>query len=265
VDRESFHASPTVTNFGEAPLVFSYVFFSQPLQSMSMEWIDSFDLFLFDFDGLLVDTEILHLRAYQMMCEQRGYTLPWDLDQFFQKAHGSAIGIREGIKALFPGMFERGVTWDVLYAEKKQFYEALLFTGNLTLLPGVEPLLKELARKNKKRCVVTNSTLRQIELIRSQIAVLNTIPRWVTRESYENPKPAPDGYLTALRELKSEGDRVIGFEDSMRGYDSLKAAGVETAVLICPPSHPQLEQCPALRGHCVSSFEEVSSVLPQLD
>jgi HAD superfamily hydrolase (TIGR01509 family) len=223
-----------------------------------MDWTDKFDLFLFDFDGLLVDTEELHFKAYQMLCQGRGYKLPWDINRFFELAHADAFAVRKELQRLFSQMFE-DASWDVLYAEKKKYYEALLGSGSLSLLPGVESLLKKLAEQSKKRCVVTNSTLRQVESIKSQIPVLQTIQHWFTRESYERPKPAPDGYLAALRELKADGDRVIGFEDSMRGYISLQEAGVSTSVLICQPSHPQL-QTPAEGRLYVPSFTEVQKL-----
>ncbi|MGH2612187.1 MAG: HAD family hydrolase [Rhabdochlamydiaceae bacterium] len=225
-----------------------------------MEWIESFDLFLFDFDGLLVDTEELHFRAYQQLCQKRGYILPWDINQFFEIAHADAVGIRKSLQILFPKLFEDEASWDTLYTEKKKIYEALLQSGNLSLLPGVEPLLEKLAQLNKKRCVVTNSTLRQTELVKSQIPVLQTIPRWFTRESYDRPKPAPDGYLKALSELKSEGDRDIGFEDSMRGYAALKAAGVSTPVLVCPSFHPQLQLSLDEKKLYVSSLNEMPTL-----
>ncbi len=222
-----------------------------------MNWIQNFDLFLFDFDGLLVDTENLHFRAYQELCQRRGNALPWDLNRFMQIAHADAGGIRREISALFPRMVEQEI-WDHLYAEKKAIYESLIEQGNLSLLPGVEPLLLKLASEGKRRCVVTNSTKKQTDAIRARIPALQSIPHWFTRESYERPKPAPDGYLKALQELKSEGDRVIGFEDSMRGYNSLQQAGIPTPVLICHPSHPQL--LGAKPELLVSSFSEVNGL-----
>jgi len=220
-----------------------------------MKWIDNFDLFLFDFDGLLVDTESLHLEAYRQLCQNHGFTLDWTLDKFFDTAHMSSEGIRLELQRLFPKMTQE-TAWDILYSEKKKIYESLLQKGSLSLMPGVRPLLEALAQLEKKRCVVTNSTLTQTESIKRQIPLLQTIPHWFTRESYVNPKPAPDGYLKALEMLKAPGDRVIGFEDSMRGYESLKAAGVQTAVLICPASHPQLTQ--RKPGTWVASFEQLS-------
>lgn len=202
---------------------------------------ENFDLFLFDFDGLLVDTEQLHFEAYQEMCRRRGYELNWDINQFFKSAHLSATGIRTDLQTLFPALFESEPRWEVLYGEKKKIYEDSLKEGKLSLLPGVESLLQRLQRLGKKRCVVTNSARVQIDEIKAQISILQTIPYWFTREDYQRPKPAPDGYLRALKELKEPGDRVVGFEDSLRGYQSLKGAGVEVAVLICPSTHPQLQ------------------------
>ncbi len=225
-----------------------------------MDWINKFDLFLFDFDGLLVDTEGLHFEAYQQLCAKYDCKLPWTLDQFFNIAHTSALGIRNEIERLFPQMLD-GTSWDVLYSEKKSIYQKLLQSGNLSLLPGVQPLLEKLSLLNKKRCVVTNSTLPQIELIKSHIPVLQTIPYWFTRESYTNPKPAPDGYLKALQELKRPQDRVIGFEDSLRGLKALEQAGVENTVLICMSSHPQLVGFHQPQLLMVPSFIALNEVL----
>ncbi len=221
-----------------------------------MQWVSNFDLFLFDFDGLLVNTEELHFKAYQQLCREKGYTLPWTMGQFFEIAHVGSEGIRRELRLLFPQLFE--TSWEKLYEEKKKLYETFLEEEGLSLLlPGVEPLLEKLVELGKKRCVVTNSPSRHTEAIKSRIPILQTIPRWFTRESYVNPKPAPDGYLTALRELKAPEDRVIGFEDSMRGYQALKGAGVETAVLICSPSHPQLK-LPVEQGRIYApSFEKL--------
>jgi beta-phosphoglucomutase len=208
--------------------------------SANMFWINKFDLFLFDFDGLLVNTEELHFAAYRELCKRHGFHLDWNLSQFFEAAHFSATGIQRALYEKFPALKE--LPWDGLYAEKKKIYQELLEKGNLTLMPGVEALLIALQKADKKRCVVTNSTKVQIDLIKEKLPVLQTIPYWFTRESYQEPKPHPAGYLKALEQLKEPGDRVIGFEDSARGLKSLQGAGVATALLICPADHPQLKE-----------------------
>jgi beta-phosphoglucomutase-like phosphatase (HAD superfamily) len=90
---------------------------------------------------------------------------------------------------------------------------------------------------------------------------LESIPVWITREQYTHPKPAPDAYLKAVELLADPGDRIIGFEDTMKGVKALQAAGVQP-VLICDKEHPQLEQENVLQG--VSHFETFSLVNTQL-
>jgi HAD superfamily hydrolase (TIGR01509 family) len=203
-----------------------------------MNWVKDFNLFLFDFDGLLVNTEELHFLAYRKLCEARGFELKWSLAQFFEAAHLSATGIREGLRREFPRLFEED--WDVLYREKKEIYQRLLEKGEVNLLPGVAEIL--MAIQDKKRCVVTNSTKGQIMQIRKHNRLLDSIPVWITREDYKEPKPHPECYQKALSQLKEPGDRVIGFEDSARGLKAMEGAGVEVKVLICFPDHPQLKE-----------------------
>ncbi len=226
-----------------------------------MDWIDRFDLFLFDFDGLLVNTEELHFEAYREMCRRRGCTLPWDMHEYLEIAHLDGVGIRKGIYALFPELVRQEPRWEALYAEKKKIYEELLEKRGPSLLPGVQPVLERLAELNKKRCVVTNSAFVQTEMIKAQLPILKTIPRWFTRESYALAKPAPDGYVAALAELKAEEDRVIGFEDSVRGMQALEEAHVSTPVLICPSTHPQLHHNGDAKRLHVPSFEAISAEL----
>jgi HAD superfamily hydrolase (TIGR01509 family) len=219
-----------------------------------MDWIQKFDLFLFDFDGLLVNTEELHSAAYREMCRRRGYRLDWSLSEFFEAAHFDATGLREGIYRQFPALLEQEPRWEVLYAEKKKCYQELLEKGDLSLMPGVKEVLIALEHAGKRRCVVTNSTKAQVDLIKEKLPLLKTIPIWFTRENYQEPKPHPECYLTALRQLGQPGDRVIGFEDSTRGLKSLQDAGVRTALLICPPDHPQMEN---FKGAHFPSFSSI--------
>lgn len=220
------------------------------------KWIHEYDLILFDFDGLLVNTEELHFAAYQAMCRARGHTLPWSLEQFFSAAHLSAEGLKTAIYKEFPALYQQEPRWEVLYAEKKQAYMRLLQEGRLALMPGVEPLLKALKQANIARCVVTNSTHEQVECIKSIITELKSIPHWVTREQYSKPKPDSECYRLAMSKYGHPGAQVIGFEDSLRGYQALAGSGAQ-AVLICPSYHPQMQNLPSGIRH-LETFEKLT-------
>lgn len=188
-----------------------------------MHWISQFQLFLFDLDGLLVNTEELHYQAYKRMLKNRGYALPWDFTKYFSIAQQDAEAPKRNIYAEFPELQQQEPNWDVLYAEKKQAYLDLLKSERAPLMPGVQELLEELSNKNVKRCVVTHSGKSLVDALCEKNPILRTIPHWITREDYSLPKPAPDGYLKAISALAGMHDRVIGFEDSSRGLRSLMA------------------------------------------
>jgi beta-phosphoglucomutase len=219
-----------------------------------MHWSEKFDLLLFDFDGLLVDTEPVHYEAYRQLCRRYGYSLPWDFSQFLQVAHSSSEGLRIH---LHPHLGD--YDWKDLYTEKVKIYLHLLRNHPLDFLPGVEALLEQISHLGLKRAVVTNSTKEQIDRIKEALPLLNSIPVWITREDYEHPKPAPDGYLKAIELLADPGDRIVGFEDSLKGINSLKQTAA-LPVLICDPSHPQMKGEEVLSGVLHSpSFEQLFS------
>lgn len=185
---------------------------------------------LFDFDGLLVNTEPLHYLAYMRMCQDHGFSLNWDFSRFCHEAHSQEGGFFAGLRKEIPTAFDGGLTIPFLYAEKIKWYNRLLETERVELMPGVEKVLLELQARNIKRAVVTNSPRAQIEKICQRLPLLKTIPLWITREDYRQAKPSPEGYLLALERLEVKGT-AIGFEDTLKGVQALQAAGV-TAVLI---------------------------------
>lgn len=196
-----------------------------------MDRIENYDLIFFDFDGLLVNTEHLHYLAYQRMCLARGKHLDWDFVKYCLIAHGSSDGLRKEIYADFPDLYEKQPDWAVLYAEKKDAYQKIIKEGHVKLMPGVEKFLILLKEKGIRTCVVTNSFFEQILEIRNQIPILQTLDCWITREDYQRPKPAPDPYLTAKKKYAKQEDKILGFEDSLRGWQSLDAAEIEGVVI----------------------------------
>ena len=222
-----------------------------------MRWIRKFQLFLFDFDGLLVNTEHIHYQAYVNMMERRGYKLDWSYGRFCEMAHLNSSALREGLYAQFPDLEPN---WDLLYEEKKKAYFDLLLSGRVELMKGVEPLLKELATAGIRRCVVTNSLLEQTQLISAQLPILKTIPKWITREDYSKPKPDPECYFRAIALCAQPGDHIIGFEDSIRGLQALCQTPA-LPVLICESHHPFLEM---IVDESVQHFESFE-MIPEYD
>lgn len=204
-----------------------------------MEWIEDYQLFLFDFDGLLVNTEEIHYRAYQIACREYGWELELDFPEYCKLAHYRAEGLMENLCGRIPALEKMG--WDIFYKKKTDTISQLVDQGAVELMPGVETLLRKLEASNKKRCVVTHSPDRLINPIRKKHAVLNTIPIWITREFYTHPKPHPECYQTAIERLAAEGDKIVGFEDSPRGIRALMGTQAQP-VLISTIPYPEVSQ-----------------------
>ena len=184
-------------------------------------WVDSFQLYLFDLDGLLVNTEELHYRAYVEMCRQRGFTLPWSFSEYFQIAQLDSEAPKRYIYNQFPELERQEPDWHQLYKEKKGAYLNLLEKEGAPLMSGTAEMLTLLEQKNKKRCVVTHSQHELVEKLKKKQPILNTIPYWLTREDYERPKPDPSGYIKAIKLYAEPDDSIVGFEDSLRGMNAL--------------------------------------------
>lgn len=204
-----------------------------------MKWIHDYQLFLFDFDGLLVNTEELHFLAYQHMLRAHGYTLNWDFNRYCQAAHYEASALRDQIYALYPKLEAEEPDWKRLHAEKTRIIGELIQSGAVQLMPGAKQFLKALQEANIKRCVVTHSPIELINLVRQQNPILDTIPLWMTREMYSQPKPNPECYLRAIELFAKPEERVIGFEDTPRGTWALLETRAKP-VLICRAQYPEI-------------------------
>lgn len=194
-------------------------------------------LVLFDFDGLLVDTEKLHYLAYQEALSNWKSPLDIDFSTYISLAHeASGSKLKDFVYTLYPNLLGK---WEAIRKEKLVIYSTLI-ENRVTLMPFVEEFLLFLEKKRVETCVVTNSLKKDIEVIKKRLHPLNKIPTWITREDYEKPKPDPDGYLKALKlHPKIPPSEAIGFEDTLKGIQALKQADI-FPVLICDPSHPQL-------------------------
>lgn len=223
-----------------------------------MRWIHQFKLFLFDFDGLLINTEELHFLAYKMMCENRGFNLDWSFERYCQSAHYSADILGKELYEKFPLLYKMEPSWNVLYQEKKEIIVNLLKMGKATLMPGVKELLEAIEKANITRVVVTHSPLELVEAARVHNPVLRTIPHWITRHDYNHPKPDSECYLKAISLFSKGEDGIIGFEDTPRGMKALLGTRAKP-VLICTADYPEIKEFEKMGVKHFRSFTEIES------
>lgn len=226
-----------------------------------MQWIHDYQLFLLDFDGLLVNTEEVHFQAYRKMCRQHGFELKWTFDRYCQAAHYHAEGLKEQIYAEFPSLKAKEPDWQSLYSQKKLAMVDLIKQGAIHMMPGAEALLSALHTANIPRAVVTHSPNELIAEVRKQNPILETIPNWITREDYSHPKPHPECYLTAIKRLAKPNDKIIGFEDTPRGLMALLATTAQP-VLITTVKYPEI---PSFLKSGVLHYPSLTAIKPVIN
>ena len=178
----------------------------------------NFDALLFDFDGVLADTERVHHRAWNQTLEPLGIQLDWETYQknFVGVADEVALAVilgdrlhegdQEGLVARKQALFRQGL------AEAQPFREDTV------------KLLEEV-RYMYTLAVVSSSYKSEVEppLIRGGIRPCFQL--LVTGEDVQNFKPSPEPYLLAAELLGARRPLVI--EDSEAGVASGRAAGFE--------------------------------------
>jgi HAD superfamily hydrolase (TIGR01509 family) len=174
---------------------------------------------LFDFDGLIVDTESPALAAWRWVYAQHGQELT--LDRW-----SAAIGTIGGFDAVAHLEDLVGAPPDEAILSRRLEHELTLVEAQ-ELRPGVADYLADAERLGLKRAIVSSGSrdwidrhLRRLERVYGWDAI-------VTADRDESrAKPRPTLYLEALGALDVEAGEAIAFEDSPNGVAAAKAAGI---------------------------------------
>jgi HAD superfamily hydrolase (TIGR01509 family) len=198
---------------------------------------------LWDNDGVLVDTEEMFFAATRDALARAGIELT--REQYVQFSLTSGHSAFDRLEA--EGWSSERVL--ALRHERDLAYAALLGSG-CRPMDGVVETLERL--KGRARMAIVTTSLRKHFDIAHQSGELQSYFELVlAREDYDQSKPHPEPYLTALRRLEVRAEQCLVVEDSARGLQSALAAGLRCIVV---PNH-------FTRG---SSFEGALAVLQDL-
>ena len=187
--------------------------------------VPQFDAVLFDFDGVLADSEPLHYACWAEALAPLGVVLTWE----FFRDHCVGLDDREMMR-LIAAQSDPPRDWETLWArhpEKKEMFRLRMLAAP-PFAPGIGPLLKEL-HGAYKLAVVTSSARSEIEPALEAGALLAYFDALVCGREAERLKPAADPYLAAARLLGAKQPLVV--EDSPYGIASGRAAGFEVLAI----------------------------------
>ena len=189
---------------------------------------------ILDFDGVITDSEILHLRAFNKVLAQ------FDVEIDNKDYYTTYLGYTDS--DCFGRLIEDGLL-DIdrqqipeLIKQKSRIFEELARTEGRTI-EGVHEFLNMLSQNNVPMAICSGALLSEIELLLEEANLRQYFTTIVSAEHVKKGKPHPEGFLLALEKLNAHrdnpvaADQCVVIEDSLWGLQAAKAAGMHSVAV----------------------------------
>jgi putative hydrolase of the HAD superfamily len=193
---------------------------------------------IFDFDGLLVDTETPQLLVWQEI--YRSYGAQLLLEEWVRCLGTSADAF--DIPADLRSKADVPINDDELLDYFKTRSNEAIWQEKLR--PGIAALLQQAQQKNLRMAIASSSNREWVQSGLARLDASQFFPVLCTSEDVARVKPDPELYLLALNRLQVDASQAIVFEDSPNGILAAKAAGL-TCVAYPNPTSSHLDISPA--------------------
>lgn len=181
---------------------------------------------IFDFDGLIIDTETIWYESFREIMKQE-HQHELSIEDYSACIGTSSRVLYEFLQKAVPEIEEERMEelTNACYMEKASSPE---------LRPGVLAYLKA-AKKNGLKIGLASSSGRVwvVDYLK-QLDIFSYFETIVTRDDVEKVKPDPALYIKALQNLGVNGGEAIAFEDSLHGSNAAMAAGIHCIVVPNP-------------------------------
>jgi len=185
---------------------------------------------VFDFDGLLMDTESTMLASWEFEWQQWGRTL--DRTTFFADHGGDVTDSHYAAlaRAVGPG-FDRDLSHARRIAHRENLH------AGLDLADGIVQWLEDARAVGLRLAVASSSPMAWVEGHLRRVGVRDAFDVIACGDEVDDHKPAPDVYLLALQRLGT-ADGCVAVEDTPHGVDAAHAAGLPCVAIPNPFVQP---------------------------
>lgn len=189
---------------------------------------------LFDMDGVIVDTEPLHVAAFQASLKRYGHDLSGDE----YKEHFAGKTDEDGFKQYFAFINEE-VDLPVIMDEKAKAYLELA-ADQLTPYPGVIELIRALSPL-VPLALVTGSLRVEAEAVLNEFGIADCFTATITANDITHGKPDPEGYLKGAKAVGIDPADCAVIEDAPSGIKAARAAGIRCVAVTTTHSRDELQ------------------------
>ncbi len=205
---------------------------------------------LFDFDGVVVQSEDVYDRATKKLGEMYGVQIPLP---FYEANRGIA-------EDLFYERFKRAFKLDVNLASLQKNGRKLLwdeFSSSVHYTPGFQQFYTKIRQHVSHVALVTATPRPLIDEIFKNSEIDVDFDFIITSSDVEKTKPAPDSYLKACHQIGVEPAQALVVEDSPTGLKSATRAGCQTVGITTSCDKESLKEA----NFVVDSFGELEELL----
>ncbi len=177
------------------------------------------ELVIFDFDGVIMDTEWAHAKAKKEICRRRNYSMEEDVTK--------SVGY-SNLKFWQSVLADNGVVEDPRQLEQEQYEMVwkLLKEKHQKESPGLSKVLSTLKENRIATAICSGSHKNFILRILDDLGLASFFDWIAGGESTENLKPAPDIFLQMLQKTKMEPEQAVVIEDSASGCQAASRAEI---------------------------------------
>jgi len=208
---------------------------------------------LFDWDGVLVDSKVLHRAAWDQVAREHGYSHG---EADFTRHFGSQN--RRAITELL-GWTQDEAAVERISSRKEIIYRELLGQRADLWMSQSPAFVEQLAARGIPRAIVSSSPRQNIDVVLERSALRGVFDAIVTAEDTRVGKPHPEGFLLGARALGLPPARCVVFEDAPAGILAGRAGGMRVVALTTTHAAEELVAAdlivPALGLELVSVIE----------
>lgn len=206
---------------------------------------------IFDYDGLLADTEELAASVLVALLAERGVITGFESMVSFMGSTGPVNDAAwERWLHEWLGPDEDPVAFETVASELIEVRR-----HEVPMRPGVLELLDDAHEHGWKVAIGTGQARVRLDNHLAHLGLLGRFDEIVTAADVARGKPAPDIFLEVARRLGVEHAECVVLEDSLPGYEAALAAGM--SVVICPCAVTRHATFP-LGARVVDSLQEVA-------
>jgi HAD superfamily hydrolase (TIGR01509 family) len=178
---------------------------------------------LFDFDGLILDTETADVRAWENIYAEYGFSFP--LESWAQIIGGTGTATFDAAAHLQDLL---GNPLDLESLQSRQTHISHSLVHQESVLPGVMDYLQEARRFGLKLAIASSSPHSWVDTHAQRLGVFDYFDKVVCADEVGagRTKPNPDLFLLALDQLRVRANEAIVFEDSPNGVRAARSAGI---------------------------------------